>query len=66
MTVNVMLGGGHRSKKRGTMYQMTVMIQGGLDVTPVITHRFRYDEFERGFEVLRSGESGKVVLDRLE
>ena len=46
-----------------TWYKMTVMIQGGLDVTPVITHRFRYDEFEKGFEVMRSGESGKVILD---
>jgi threonine 3-dehydrogenase len=46
-----------------TWYKMTVMIQGGLDITPVITHRYRYDEFERGFEVMRSGESGKVILD---
>ncbi len=46
-----------------TWYKMTVMIQGGLDITPVITHRFRYDEFEQGFEVMRSGESGKVILD---
>jgi threonine 3-dehydrogenase len=45
-----------------TWYKMTVMIQGGLDITPVITHRFHYTEFERGFEVMRSGESGKVVL----
>jgi threonine 3-dehydrogenase len=46
-----------------TWYKMTVMIQGGLDITPVITHRFRYDEFERGFAAMRSGESGKVILD---
>jgi threonine 3-dehydrogenase len=46
-----------------TWYKMTVMIQGGLDITPVITHRFRYDEFEKGFAVMRSGESGKVILD---
>ncbi len=39
-----------------TWYKMTVMLQGGLDITPVITHRFRYDEFEQGFEVMRSGE----------
>ena len=46
-----------------TWYKMTVMIQTGLDITPVITHRFHYTEFEKGFEVMRSGESGKVVLD---
>lgn len=45
-----------------TWYKMTSMIQTGLDITPVITHRFHYTEFERGFEVMRSGQSGKVVL----
>jgi len=45
-----------------TWYKMTVMIQSGLDITPVITHRFHYTEYEKGFEVMRSGESGKVVL----
>ncbi len=45
-----------------TWYKMTVMIQGGLDVDPVITHRFRYTHFEQGFEVMRSGNSGKVIL----
>ncbi len=45
-----------------TWYKMTMMIQCGLDVTPVITHRFDYTEFEKGFEVMRSGQSGKVVL----
>jgi threonine 3-dehydrogenase len=46
-----------------TWYKMTVMIQSGLDITPVITHRFHYTEFEKAFEVMRSGQSGKVVLD---
>jgi threonine 3-dehydrogenase len=46
-----------------TWYKMTSMIQSGLDVTPVITHRFHYTEFERAFEVMRSHESGKVILD---
>jgi len=46
-----------------TWYKMTVMIQGGLDITPAITHRFPYAEFAQGFEVMRSGRSGKVVLD---
>jgi len=45
-----------------TWYKMTVMLQSGLDITPVITHRFRYTEFERGFEAMLSGNSGKVVL----
>ncbi|MGE5551234.1 MAG: L-threonine 3-dehydrogenase [Bacteroidota bacterium] len=46
-----------------TWYKMTMMIQCGLDITPVITHRFHYTEFERGFEVMKSGQCGKVVLD---
>jgi threonine 3-dehydrogenase len=45
-----------------TWYKMTVMLQSGLDITPVITHRFPYTEFERGFEAMISGNSGKVVL----
>ena len=46
-----------------TWYKMTVLIQSGLDITPVITHRFHYTEFEKAFEVMRSHESGKVILD---
>jgi len=46
-----------------TWYKMTSMIQTGLDISPIITHRFPYMEFEKGFEVMRSGESGKVILD---
>ena len=46
-----------------TWYQMTVMLQSGLDISPVITHRFPYREFEEAFAVARSGESGKVILD---
>ena len=45
-----------------TWYKMTTMIQTGLDIAPLITHRFRFTEFEKGFEVMRSGSSGKVVL----
>ena len=45
-----------------TWYKMTMMIQCGLDITPVITHRYHYTEFEKAFEVMRSGESGKIVL----
>ena len=46
-----------------TWYKMTVMLQSGLDISPVITHRFGADEFEKGFAVMKSGESGKVILD---
>lgn len=46
-----------------TWYKMTVMVQSGLDISPVITHRVARDEFEAGFEVMRSGQSGKVIID---
>jgi threonine 3-dehydrogenase len=46
-----------------TWYKMTVMIESGLDIAPVITHRFPAAEFARGFEAMRSGASGKVILD---
>ena len=45
-----------------TWYKMTAMIQSGLDITPVITHRLPYTEFREGFELMRSGRSGKIVL----
>jgi threonine 3-dehydrogenase len=46
-----------------TWYKMIAMLQSGLDVRGVITHRMRAEDFARGFEVMRSGASGKVVLD---
>ena len=46
-----------------TWYQMTVMVQSGLDISPVITHRFSYEEFEPAFQAAASGNSGKVLLD---
>ncbi len=46
-----------------TWYKMTVMLQSGLDITPVITHRFPYTEYEQAFEVMRQGNSGKVILN---
>ena len=45
-----------------TWYMMTVMLQGGLDVSPVITHRFHYTAYEEAFEAVRSGNAGKVLL----
>jgi threonine 3-dehydrogenase len=46
-----------------TWYKMTVMIESGLDISPVITHRFAYSEFQQGFDAMISGQTGKVVLD---
>lgn len=46
-----------------TWCKMTVMLQGGLDIGPVITHRLHYTEFEKGFDVMLSGQSGKVILN---
>jgi threonine 3-dehydrogenase len=46
-----------------TWYKMTVMVQSGLDITPIITHRYDYTEFEKGFEAMKSGLSGKVILN---
>ena len=45
-----------------TWYKMSVLIQSGLDISPVITHRFHYTEFEKGFAAMKTGNSGKVVL----
>lgn len=45
-----------------TWYKMTVMLQSGLNIAPIITHRYSYQEYEKGFEAMRSGNSGKVVL----
>ena len=46
-----------------TWYKMTVMIQSGLDLSPIITHRLPYQEFESGFEAMLQGGTGKVVLN---
>jgi threonine 3-dehydrogenase len=48
-----------------TWYKMTVMLQSGLNIKPVITHRFPFTEFEKGFEAMASGQSGKVILNWL-
>jgi threonine 3-dehydrogenase len=45
-----------------TWYKMTVMLQSGLDIRPVITHRFAAEEFQKGFDAMLSGDCGKVVL----
>ena len=46
-----------------TWYKMTVMLESGLDISPVITHRLNWREYHDGFDAMRSGNSGKVVLD---
>ena len=46
-----------------TWYKMTALVQSRLDVSEIITHRFGIDDFEKGFDAMRSGQSGKVILD---
>ncbi len=46
-----------------TWYKMTVMLEAGLDIAAVITHRFKFSDFEKGFETALSGQSGKVILE---
>ena len=50
-------------RKMDNWHQMSYMVQGGLDLTPVITHRFDYKDFEKGFAAMNSGQSGKVILN---
>jgi threonine 3-dehydrogenase len=45
-----------------TWYKMTVMLQSGLDIRSVITHRFPFREYQEAFDTVASGESGKVIL----
>lgn len=49
-------------KMYDTWYQMTSMIQSGLNIEPVITHRYHYTEFEKGFSAMKEGSCGKVLL----
>lgn len=46
-----------------TWYKMASLIQGGLDLTPMVTHQFSIDDFQQGFDVMGSGQSGKVILN---
>jgi threonine 3-dehydrogenase len=46
-----------------TWYMMEAMVLGGLDLSPMITHRYNYRDYEKGFEAMISGKSGKVILD---
>ena len=46
-----------------TWYKMTVMLESGVDISPVIMHRFSYRDFQKGFDAMISGQTGKVILD---
>lgn len=46
-----------------TWYKMATLIQSGLDLSPIITHQFSIDDFQKGFDIMRSGQSGKVILN---
>jgi len=46
-----------------TWYKMIAMLQSGLDISPVITHRFPVDDYQHAFQIMASGQSGKVILD---
>ena len=46
-----------------TWYKMTVMLQSGLDISPIITHRYNWSDYQEAFEVMASGQSGKVILN---
>ncbi len=46
-----------------TWYKMTVMIQSGLNIQPIITHRYDFNDYEAAFQAMRSGQSGKVILN---
>ena len=46
-----------------TWYKMTALIKSGVDISPVITHHFPYTQFKEGIELMKSGNSGKIILD---
>jgi len=46
-----------------TWYKMVSLIQSGLDLSPIITHHYAIDDFQQGFDMMRSGQSGKVILN---
>lgn len=46
-----------------TWYKMNFMLQTGMDVSSIITHHYHYTDYEKGFEAMRSGQSGKVIQE---
>jgi threonine 3-dehydrogenase len=59
----LMLKGVYGREMFETWYKMAAMLESGLDISPVLTHRYKVDDYQEAFEVMRSGQSGKVVLD---
>jgi threonine 3-dehydrogenase len=59
----LMLKGVYGREMFETWYKMSAMLQSGLDISPVITHRLPIDRYAEGFEIMSSGQSGKVILD---
>ena len=59
----LMMKGIYGRKMFDTWYQMITMLQSGLDISPVITHEFKIDDYQKAFEVMRAGASGKVIMD---
>jgi threonine 3-dehydrogenase len=53
----------YRRETYETWYKMTVMLESGLDIKPVITHRLAWHDFELGFDAMTSGQAGKVIPD---
>ncbi|EGQ8474657.1 L-threonine 3-dehydrogenase [Vibrio cholerae] len=58
-----MQNGSYGAGQSETWYKMASLIQSGLDISPIITHHFKVDDFQKGFDIMRSGASGKVILD---
>jgi threonine 3-dehydrogenase len=59
----IMIKGVYGREMYETWYKMTVMLESGVDISPVITHRFPYHDYQKGFDAMISGETGKVILD---
>ena len=56
------LQGIYGRKMYETWYKMAAMVESGLDLLPLVTHRFHFTEFEQGFAAMNTGKSGKVIL----
>jgi threonine 3-dehydrogenase len=59
----ITLKGIYGRKIFGTWFKMTGMLQGGLDINQIFTHRFKAEDFQKGFDAMLSGQSGKVILE---
>ena len=46
-----------------TWYKMIALLESGLDISPILTHTYPIDDFQAGFDIMRTGQSGKVILD---